>query len=140
MSEQFKELREALQNIERDNQWETSNAELETWCDAIRLSVARQAGFGSLTDDEIELIARGVLEHVPMPSSRLQRLRRNIEQRFADTPKRKLLSHWENPLRAGDMAAAMFRSDAPVDSDEGKTVEETLERIRRRLDQSDHES
>ena len=127
----FEELKRALAEIEAEGVTELETEDDRRWTEALRAATAGEAGFGTLTVEEMEAIADST-PGFSLDTDRQKRTREYLR-------KQKALGGVSGGVfgGAGYAPAALFRREGSSSSKDQKEAQETLERLRRQLDDED---
>jgi hypothetical protein len=125
----FEDLKRALGEIEAEGIVEEETEEDRQWTEALRAATVGEAGFGSLMMEEMEAIADSTPGY-SLDTDRLKRTREFLRQQ-------KVGGGGKAGVAEPAVPAAIFRREGPSNSMDQQKAQETLERLRRKLDEEE---
>lgn len=127
----FRELKQALQEIEEYGDFEEETEEIRQWTEALQTAVAGDLDFETLSDEEMHAIA-STAQEVSLDNDRIRRMREQLQQ-----IRKTATGLQRNVSLTRAVPAAIFRREGKANPDEQKVAQEALESVRRMLDEDD---
>ena len=124
----FEELKRALAQVEAEDVVENETEEDRQWTDVLRAATAGETGLGVLTNEAMEEIAATAIG-LSFDLDRQKRTREFI--------RREMRAGRTRTTQGVPAPAAIYRREGPSDSADRAKAQETIERLRRRLDEED---